>query len=334
MELDSFWESNPNAQDAFKTLNQLKQKRDTIATIQSTIESAETGLLLLVDAPDDSDLLSEVANYLSDCDAQISAIELECLLSHEWDTLGCIFSINAGAGGTDAQDWADMLLRMYTRWFDAQGFHCTLTYIASGDEAGIKSATLMVNGAYCYGKCKTEIGIHRLVRQSPFNANAKRQTSFAAVDVIPQFDDSYKQIHIEPKDLRIDTYRASGAGGQHINKTDSAVRITHIPTGIVAQSQAQRSQTANKDTAMKILTARILSRLEKEQKDKIDDLKGSVDIAWGNQIRSYVFHPYKMVKDHRNNTETSNIQQVMDGNITPFIDAQLRHQSKETLDKS
>ena len=307
---------------------------DAIDAITSTIESAETGLSLLEEAPDDDDMIKEVQAYLTDLESSISTIEIECLLSHEWDPLGCIFSINAGAGGTDAQDWADMLLRMYTRWFDSQGFQTTLTEITSGDEAGIKSVTLLVSGTFCYGKCKNEIGIHRLVRQSPFNANAKRQTSFAAVDVIPQFDDSYKQIQIESKDLRIDTYRASGAGGQHINKTDSAVRITHLPTGIVAQSQAQRSQTANKDTAMKILTARILSRLELEQKEKIDDLKGSNDIAWGNQIRSYVFHPYKMVKDHRNNTETSNVQHVMDGHLTPFIEAQLRHQSKEGLDKS
>jgi peptide chain release factor 2 len=255
------------------------------------------------------------------------------MLSHEWDGLDCIFSINAGAGGTDAQDWADMLLRMYTRWFDTKDYKFELTDITSGDEAGIKSVTLLVSGPLCYGFCKNEIGIHRLVRQSPFNANAKRQTSFAAIDVIPQFDTSYKDINIDSKDLRIDTYRASGAGGQHINKTDSAVRITHLPSGIVAQSQAQRSQTANKDTAMKILTARILAQLESEQKEKIEDLKGSSDIAWGNQIRSYVFHPYKMVKDHRTNHETSNVQSTMDGNITPFIEAHLRHKSTQNLDK-
>ncbi len=248
--------------------------------------------------------------------------------------MNCIFTINAGAGGTDAQDWADMLLRMYSRWFDIKEFKMELTEITAGDEAGVKSVTMMVSGPFCYGICKNEIGIHRLVRQSPFNANAKRQTSFAAIDVIPQFDDSFKNIDIESKDLRIDTYRASGAGGQHINKTDSAVRITHLPTGIVAQSQSQRSQTANKDTAMKILTARILSRLESEQKEKIDDLKGSNDIAWGNQIRSYVFHPYKMVKDHRTNAETSNIQKVMDGDLDQFIEANLRLNSQQNLDKS
>lgn len=227
-----------------------------------------------------------------------------------------------------------MLLRMYSRWFELKKFKFELSEITSGDEAGIKSATILIEGQFCYGLCKNEIGIHRLVRQSPFNANAKRQTSFAAVDVIPQFNDDYKKINLDQKDLRIDTFRASGAGGQHINKTDSAVRITHIPSGIVAQSQSQRSQTANKDTAMKILTARIISRLENEQKEKIDELKGSNEIAWGNQIRSYVFHPYKMVKDHRTNTETSTINDVMDGNIDPFIESHLRLKSKEILDKS
>ena len=181
-----------------------------------------------------------------------------------------------------------------------------------------------MSGPFAYGLCKNETGIHRLVRQSPFNANAKRQTSFAAVDVIPEFNTNYKNIDIDAKDLRIDTYRASGAGGQHVNKTDSAVRITHIPTGIVAQSQSQRSQTANKDTAMKILTARIVTQLELQQKEKINDLKSNNDIAWGNQIRSYVFHPYKMVKDHRTNEETSNIQRVMDGEIDNFIECHLR----------
>ncbi len=227
-----------------------------------------------------------------------------------------------------------MLLRMYTRWFESKNFNYELSEITAGDEAGIKSVTILVDGKFCYGLSKNEIGIHRLVRQSPFNANAKRQTSFAAVDVIPQFNDNYKKITLDQKDLRIDTFRASGAGGQHINKTDSAVRITHLPSGIVAQSQSQRSQTANKETAMKILTARIISRLETEQKEKIDDLKGSKEIAWGNQIRSYVFHPYKMVKDHRTNTETSSVNDIMNGNIDTFIESHLRFKSQENLDKS
>lgn len=334
IELDSFWDNNPNAQSIFQQLNQFKRKRDNIQSIKAAIDNAETGLSLLEEDPNDEDMVSEITTIISDLSRTIDQIEIECLLAHEWDNFNCIFTINAGAGGTDAQDWAEMLLRMYTRWFTQKEFAHELTEMTPGDEAGIKSATIMVKGPFCYGLCKNEIGIHRLVRQSPFNANAKRQTSFAAVDVIPEFDDSYKQINIDSKDLRIDTYRASGAGGQHINKTDSAVRITHLPTGIVAQSQAQRSQTANKDTAMKILTARIVTQLEMQQKEKIDDLKSGNDIAWGNQIRSYVFHPYKMVKDHRTNEETSNIQKVMDGDIDAFIEHHLRHQSKQKLDKS
>ena len=297
--------------------------------ITTAIDNVQTGLLLLKEDPNDADITEEIQNLISQLSKWINTIELECLLSHEWDSFNCIFTLHAGAGGTDAQDWADMLMRMYTRWFTSKSFTFELTDMTPGDEAGIKSATLMVSGSMAYGLCKNEIGIHRLVRQSPFNANAKRQTSFASVDVIPEFNTAYKNIQLDSKDLRIDTYRASGAGGQHINKTDSAVRITHLPTGIVAQSQAQRSQTANKDTAMKILTARIVSQLEIQQKEKINDLKSNHDIAWGNQIRSYVFHPYKMVKDHRTNYETSNIQTVMNGDIDSFIEQHLRHQNRQ-----
>ncbi len=296
--------------------------------MNESIENTQTGLDLLSESPEDTDILTEVTELIESLEKTINTVEVECLLAHEWDNFNCIFSINAGAGGTDAQDWAEMLLRMYMRWFSNKNFKAELTEITAGEEAGIKSATLLVSGSFCYGLCKNEIGIHRLVRQSPFNANAKRQTSFAAIDVIPEFDDSFKQINIDTKDLRIDTYRASGAGGQHINKTDSAVRITHIPTGIVAQSQAQRSQTANKDTAMKILTSRIVTQLERQQTEKINELKSNSDIAWGNQIRSYVFHPYKMVKDHRTNEETANIQKVMDGEIDKFIESHLRFNSK------
>lgn len=326
VELDSFWTNNQQAHTVFKTLNQLKQTRDSYHDIQTNLNSIETGLELL-QASEDPDILAEVSALIQTVEQSISAMEIQCLLSHDWDPLNCIFSIQSGAGGTDAQDWAGMLLRMYTRWFESRTFTVSLTDIAPGDEAGIKSATLLVSGSFCYGFCKNEIGIHRLVRQSPFNANAKRQTSFAAVDVIPQFGDDYKNIHIDPKDVRIDTYRASGAGGQHVNKTDSAVRITHIPTGIVAQSQAQRSQGANKETALSILTSRIMAQLEKEQTDKIADLKGTNSIAWGNQIRSYVFHPYKLVKDHRTNEETPNIHDIMDGKIQSFVESHLRFSS-------
>lgn len=334
IELDSFWDNNPTAQQTFQQLNILKRKKSTIDTIHQTIADIETGIDILKDDPSDPDLTSEVTGLLERLESTVSQLEVDYLLSGKWDTLPCIFTIQSGAGGTDAQDWADMLLRMYTRWFESKSFDYDISDITAGDEAGIKSVTLLVTGTFAYGLCKNEIGIHRLVRQSPFNANAKRQTSFASVDVIPEFDDSYKQITLDTQDLRIDTYRASGAGGQHINKTDSAVRITHIPTGIVAQSQSQRSQTANKETAMKILTARIVAQLERQQKEKLADLKSSQDIAWGHQIRSYVFHPYKMVKDHRTSEETSNIQSVMDGHIDAFIERHLRHANhNSSLDK-
>jgi peptide chain release factor 2 len=286
-------------------------------------------LELLSDCPDDPDIISEVTALLNVLKDTLNAIEVDCLLSHKWDTFNCIFTINAGAGGTDAQDWAEMLLRMYTRWFALKSFKTDITELSPGDEAGIKSATLWVSGHHSYGLCKNEIGIHRLVRQSPFNANAKRQTSFAAVDVIPEFEKTDQDIQLNSADLRIDTYRASGAGGQHINKTDSAVRITHLPTGLVAQSQAQRSQTANKETAMKMLISRIVTQLEIQQKETINDLKSHADIAWGNQIRSYVFHPYKMVKDHRTNEETSHVQRVMDGDIDSFIESHLRFNANQ-----
>ena len=252
-------------------------------------------------------------------------MEIESYLSGTYDNYAAYFSINAGAGGTDAQDWAEMLLRMYLRWFEKKGFKADIVEQTAGDEAGIKSTMVFVEGIHAYGLCKTEIGIHRLVRLSPFNANSKRQTSFAAVDVIPDLSQDKTELNIDSKDLKIDTFRASGAGGQHVNKTDSAVRITHLPTGLVASCQNSRSQGANKERAMQILTARILAVMELEQKAHIEDIRGSTtDIAWGNQIRSYVFHPYKMVKDLRTSEETSNVQNVMDGDIDRFINAKLK----------
>ena len=270
--------------------------------------------------------LAEFKNVLTKLVERVDQIELQSLLSGKYDATSCYFSLNAGAGGTDAQDWNEMLLRMYLRWMEKKGFKTTIIDQTDGDEAGIKSVTVHVVGEFAYGYLKNEVGIHRLVRLSPFNANNKRQTSFAACDVIPEMTQDNLTIDIDTKDLRIDTYRASGAGGQHVNKTDSAVRITHLPTGLVAQSQQSRSQTANKETAMGILKARILVLLEKQEKEKIQDLRGDVkDIAWGNQIRSYVFHPYKLVKDLRTNVETSQLQAVMDGDIDVFIEEHLKY---------
>lgn len=282
-------------------------------------------LLELFDESGDESIASEAADLLNVLASKIEKLETQSLLSGKYDAFDCIFTINAGAGGTDAQDWAQMLLRMYTRWMEKNHYTVELLEETAGDEAGIKSATLSVSGNLAYGYLSTENGIHRLVRQSPFNAGNKRQTSFAAVDVIPKLTADFSGVEIDSKDLKIDTFRASGAGGQHVNKTDSAVRITHLPTGLVAQSQNSRSQGANKDAALLILKSRLLTLMEKEHKDKVEELRGdSKDIAWGHQIRSYVFHPYKMVKDLRTNVETSNVGAVMDGELDAFIHAALR----------
>jgi peptide chain release factor 2 len=274
-------------------------------------------------AKEDELAMSEAQNLLGIYKEQIDSLELCSILSEKHDKSDCIFSLNAGAGGTDAQDWTQMLYRMYTRWFDKKKYVYEIVDQTMGDEAGMKSVTILVKGLYAYGHIKNEIGIHRLVRISPFNANGKRQTSFAAVDVIPQVEEDVA-LEIDQKDLRIETFRASGAGGQHVNKTDSAVRITHIPTSVVAQSQASRSQISNRETAMKMLRSRLLVLMEKERKEKLEELRGDVrEIAWGNQIRSYVFHPYKLVKDLRTQKETSDVQAVMDGDLDDFIKSHL-----------
>ena len=246
------------------------------------------------------------------------------LLSKEYDGLNAIVEIHPGAGGTESQDWAEMLYRMYQRYCSNKGFKIEVLDYLDGDVAGIKSVTFLVKGKYAYGHLKAEKGVHRLVRISPFDSSKRRHTSFASVDVIPELDDTI-EIDIKPEDLRIDTYRASGAGGQHINKTSSAVRITHIPTNIVVACQSERSQLQNRETAMKMLKSKLLDLKEKEHKEKIEDLKGvQMDIAWGSQIRSYVFCPYTMVKDHRTNYEVGNVQAVMDGKIDDFMESYLK----------
>jgi len=268
----------------------------------------------------DADLEKELAEKSMRFSNEIDKLETQSLLSGPHDNLACYFSLFAGAGGTDAQDWVEILLRMYTRWFDTKRFSYEMIDQTLGDEAGIKSVTLLVKGDFSYGLLKNEIGVHRLVRISPFNANGKRQTSFAAVDIIPEFKDTMIDIEIDPKDLRVDTFRSSGAGGQHVNKTDSAVRVTHLPTGLVAQSQNSRSQTANKEVALTILKSRIMQRMISEKKQKIEELRGTLlDNSWGNQIRTYVFHPYKLVKDLRTDYETTQLSNVLDGDLDPFI---------------
>jgi len=267
----------------------------------------------------------EISGELERLHAGIREDELRMMLGSEQDSMNAIMSIHAGAGGTEAQDWAEMLLRMYLRWAERRGFKATIIDYLPGDEAGVKSVTWTLQGEYAYGYAKAEIGIHRLVRISPFDAGARRHTSFASVFVYPEVDDRIV-VEIDEKDLRIDTYRSSGAGGQHVNKTDSAVRITHLPTGIVVQCQNERSQHKNKGMAMKYLKSRLYELKLREQNAKLREInKTKKDIAWGSQIRSYVLHPYKMIKDHRTNVETGNVNRVLDGDIDEFIEAYLLH---------
>ncbi len=277
---------------------------------------------LAVDESDD-EVLAEVTQQIADLDHRIVALSLELMLDGEDDDKNAILSINAGAGGTEAQDWAEMLFRMYTRWVERRGYKIELIDYQPGEEAGIKSVTFTADGENAYGYLKSEIGVHRLVRISPFNASGKRHTSFASVFVYPELDQEIV-VDIEDKDLRIDVFRASGAGGQHVNKTSSAVRITHLPTGIVVQCQQEKSQHRNKDMALKVLKARLYQHEKQKQDEKLQEVHDSKDdIAWGSQIRSYVLHPYQMVKDHRIKLDIGNVNDVLDGGIDPFIEGVL-----------
>jgi len=276
-------------------------------------------ILTLTEAEDDKQFLSELNTELNSLSHDIERVEFENMLKDPDDHLNAILTIHPGAGGTESQDWAQMLMRMYLRWIERSGFHSDILDFQSGEEAGIRSVTIEVQGEYAYGYLKAEIGVHRLIRISPFDANSRRHTSFASVFIYPEIENDIEVV-VNQSDLRIDTYRASGAGGQHVNKTSSAVRITHIPTGIVVQCQSERSQHMNRENAMKILVSRLYQKKKEEEDKKLQELeKNKKEIAWGSQIRSYVFHPYNMVKDHRTKYETSNIQDVMDGNIDPFI---------------
>ena len=280
-------------------------------------------LLELAVEENDEQTLTEIEKGIPPLLAMTDALELKCMLNGEDDAKNAILTIHPGAGGTESQDWAEMLMRMYLRYAERRGFKAEIMDLIGGDEAGIKSASIEVKGPFSYGYLKAEAGVHRLVRISPFDANKRRHTSFASVFVYPEVDNDI-EIEINSADLRIDTYRASGAGGQHVNKTDSAVRITHLPTGIVVQCQNERSQHQNKENAMKILAARLYQRQREEENKKIEAMeKQKKEIAWGSQIRSYVFHPYNMVKDHRTETETSDIQKVIDGDLDPFIQSYL-----------
>jgi len=284
-------------------------------------------LLTFIELAKEEDL-DELKKDFNELKKKSNQIELSALLGGEYDRNNAILGINAGAGGTDAQDWTQILLRMYTRWAESKGYTVEMPDVSYGEEAGIKSVILIISGLYAYGYLKSENGIHRLVRMSPFNSDGKRHTSFAAVDVIPEMTDD-ANVDIDPKDLRVDTYRASGPGGQHVNKTDSAVRLTHIPTGMVSQCQSERSQLQNREAAMKLLKARLYEMMQSQQKEKLEELRGEKKkIEWGSQIRSYVFQPYTMVKDHRTNTDVGNVDSVIDGDIDPFIEAMLRKKGK------
>lgn len=327
MSEQNFWDDNEKAQSLLQENKMLKESIEEFENLENSLEDINV-LVELALEEDDLSLEKEVNKSIEDLYLDIDKMKIKTLLNGEYDKNNAIISIHSGTGGLDAQDWAKMLLRMYTRWADNKGYKVDLLDIIADPEAGIKSATLSVEGINAYGYLKGEKGVHRLVRISPFDTSGKRHTSFASIDVLPELDDD-TSVDIDPSDLRIDTYRASGAGGQHINKTESAVRITHIPTGVVVQCQNQRSQHLNKEKAMKMLMAKLIELKELEQKEKIEDIQGEYSqIAWGSQIRSYVFQPYKLVKDHRTNLDIGNVQSIMDGNLDPFMNEYLKHTKK------
>lgn len=323
MEEPGFWDDAEKAQMQMKELGSLKDDRDTYNKLISDKEDMET-LIEMGYEENDASVIPEISEMLEAFKEEFDAIRIKTLLSGEYDKCNAIIKLNAGAGGTEAMDWCGMLYRMYTRWAESKGFSIEELDFLEGDEAGVKSVTFQVNGENAYGYLKSEKGVHRLVRISPFNANGKRQTSFVSCDVMPDIEDDI-DIEVKDEDIRIDTYRSSGAGGQHINKTSSAIRITHFPTGIVVTCQNERSQHMNKDKAMQMLKAKLFMLAQEEKAAKLSGIRGEVtDIAWGNQIRSYVMQPYTMVKDHRTNEERSQVNDVLDGEIDPFINAYLK----------
>lgn len=318
-----FWNDQQAAQTVISESNALKDQVHEFYSLFEVYENLEL-TYELVKEEDDAELRSELEGELTDLVKRLSDFELNLLLSEPYDKNNAILELHPGAGGTESQDWGSMLLRMYTRWAEKKGFKVeTLDYLP-GDEAGIKSVTLAIKGHNAFGYLKAEKGVHRLVRISPFDSSGRRHTSFVSCEIMPEFNDEI-EIEVRTEDLKIDTYRASGAGGQHINTTDSAVRITHMPTGVVVSCQTERSQIKNRETAMKMLKAKLYQKKIEEQEEKLAEIRGEQkEIGWGSQIRSYVFHPYSMVKDHRTNTEVGNTQSVMDGDLDVFINAYLR----------
>ena len=320
---DGFWNNQKNSGKVLQQIKSLKGKLNKYNNIKSNLDNLiELNDLLLLEL--DDDMSNQLVKNSKELENILEKFEIQTLLNGKFDKNNAIITLHPGAGGTESQDWAEMLYRMYSRWANKNGYSIKELDYLEGDEAGIKSVTALISGENAYGYLKCEMGVHRLVRISPFDAGGRRHTSFASLEVLPEITDDI-EIEINPSDLRVDTYRSSGAGGQHINKTDSAVRITHIPTGIVTSCQSERSQIQNRETAMRMLKSKLLDLKEKENKEKIEDLKGEQrDIAWGSQIRSYVFCPYTLVKDHRTNYEVGNVEAVMNGEIDEFITEYLK----------
>ena len=326
MEEPTLWDDPEKASGIDKELGGLKAVRDSFNKLQSDYDDIAV-LIEMADEENDASLVPEIGEAIKNLEEELDRIRIQTLLSDEYDKNNAILKLNAGAGGTESCDWASMLYRMYMRWAEKKGFKVEVLDYLDGEEAGIKSVTVQINGENAYGYLKSEHGVHRLVRISPFNAAGKRQTSFVSCDVMPEIEADL-DVEINDDDLRIDTYRSSGAGGQHINKTSSAIRITHLPTGIVVQCQNERSQFQNKDKAMQMLKAKLFMLKKQSNAEKLSDIRGDVkEIGWGSQIRSYVLQPYTMVKDHRTGAETGNVDAVLDGDIDLFISAYLKWNS-------
>ena len=330
MTMPGFYDDQARSQKVISEMGEVKNKLERFGKLSTQYEEAET-LLLMIEEENDPSLAAEGEEAVNGVEKSIDELQLMTMLNGEYDHNNAILTFHAGTGGTEAQDWAEMLYRMYNKWAQAHGMTVEVLDYQDGDEAGMKSASMMVKGANAYGLLKSENGVHRLVRVSPFDANARRQTSFASLEVMPELDNTI-QVDIRPEDIEMQVFRSSGAGGQHINKTSSAVRLIHKPTGIVVSCQTQRSQFQNRDYAMEMLKAKLYQIAKQQHMDKIDDIKGvQNEIAWGHQIRSYVFMPYTMVKDHRTNYETGNVDAVMDGDLDGFIFAYLKAASRGEL---